>query len=53
VAYSLGIGKRKGLEMARKCLVCREEKRVVSIEYYANGLYGYYCLECDEKEGAK
>jgi hypothetical protein len=36
----------------KKCNVCRKEKRVVSESLFANGLYGYWCQECDALEGA-
>ena len=41
----------RGYEMLiRKCLNCKEDREAVAIEIYANGLYGYYCLECNNKE---
>ena len=36
----------------KECNVCRKEKRVVSESLFANGLYGYWCKECDALEGA-
>ena len=33
----------------RICLECKEDKNIFAVEYYANGLYGYYCKECDTK----
>lgn len=34
----------------RLCCVCREQKKAYSEALFANGLYGFYCKECDEKE---
>jgi hypothetical protein len=36
----------------KECNVCRETKQVVSESLFANGLYGYWCNECDAAEGA-
>jgi hypothetical protein len=36
----------------RFCAVCRQEKKAYSEQLFANGLYGFYCKECDEKESA-
>jgi hypothetical protein len=36
----------------KECNVCRKEKRVVSESLFANGLYGYWCNDCDKAEGA-
>lgn len=33
----------------RICLECKEFRKIFSAEYYANGLYGYYCKDCDTK----
>ena len=34
----------------KECCVCREYKKAHSEALYVNGLYGYYCKECDAKE---
>lgn len=36
--------------MNRRCIGCKSEKQVISWQLFANGLYGYYCQECDEIE---
>jgi hypothetical protein len=36
----------------KECNVCREKKEVVSESLFANGLYGYWCNDCDIAEGA-
>ena len=36
----------------KECNVCRERKQVVSESLFANGLYGYWCDDCDKAEGA-
>jgi len=33
----------------RVCLECKQDRKIFSVEHYANGLYGYYCQECDTK----
>jgi len=35
----------------RQCCVCKEMKRAYSESLFANGLYGFWCKECDKKEG--
>jgi hypothetical protein len=34
----------------RVCCVCKEQKKAYSESLFANGLYGFYCQECDQKE---
>lgn len=34
----------------RICADCKQRKRVVAESLFANGLYGFYCEECDQKE---
>lgn len=36
----------------KECNVCRQKKEVVSESLFANGLYGYWCDDCDKAEGA-
>ena len=36
----------------KECNVCRNKKLVVSESLFANGLYGYWCNDCDIAEGA-
>ena len=36
----------------KECNVCRQQKQVVSESLFANGLYGYWCDDCDKAEGA-
>ena len=36
----------------KQCNVCKENKVVVSESLFANGLYGYWCDDCDKAEGA-
>jgi len=36
----------------KECNVCRQTKLVVSESLFANGLYGYWCNDCDKAEGA-
>lgn len=36
----------------KECNVCRKKKLVVSESLFANGLYGYWCNDCDIAEGA-
>ena len=36
----------------KECNVCRNKKLVVSESLFANGLYGYWCDDCDKAEGA-
>jgi hypothetical protein len=33
----------------RVCLECKKDTQIYSAELYANGLYGYYCQQCDTK----
>jgi hypothetical protein len=35
----------------KECNVCRQKKIVVSESLFANGLYGYWCDDCDKAEG--
>lgn len=37
--------------MNKFCMVCRQNKKVVAEQLHANGLYGYYCEDCDKWEG--
>lgn len=32
----------------KECADCRQIKRVVSEQLFANGLYGFYCVDCDK-----
>lgn len=34
----------------RKCIECKKEHQMIYVQEYANGLYGYTCRECVEKE---
>ena len=34
----------------KQCVSCKEVKKAFSEALFANGLYGYYCQECDAKE---
>ena len=36
----------------KQCNVCRKTKLMVSESLFANGLYGYWCSDCDIAEGA-
>ena len=36
----------------KECNVCRKTKLMVSESLFANGLYGYWCNDCDIAEGA-
>jgi len=34
----------------RKCIDCKKDHNILYVQEYANGLYGYTCQECVDKE---
>jgi hypothetical protein len=36
--------------LMRKCVVCKDLHKMVYVQEYANGLYGYTCADCVKKE---